>query len=106
GGAIVSLPRQWQAEIDYTWASVRDGVDSSVPLPGGRDGAAVSTGAVDVLRDTHVYPVDLSPFVTPSDEGALQKVTFRNWALRLAGPVLELPAGPLNVSTLFEYRNE
>jgi iron complex outermembrane receptor protein len=106
GGVIVSLPGKWHAEMDYTWTKVRHEASGVLPVSNGADTAAILTGAVDVLRDTRANPIDLSPFMTPGREELLQKVTFQDAALRLAGPVMELPAGPLTVSTLIEHRRE
>lgn len=106
GGLIVALPAKWKAEADYTWARTRVRQGGSQGFSTGADVAAVSSGTLDVLRDTSAFPIDLLSHLTVSPFDALQDVTFQDVALRFAGPILDLPGGPLSLSTLLEYRSE
>lgn len=103
-GVIARLPGEWRAEADYSVSSSR--IKWSTPGSLTAAGtAAVTSGAIDVIRDTTVNPVDFSPFLNPPVSSD-QRVSFYNASLRLAGPVGSLPGGPVSLSSLLEYRSE
>jgi len=105
GGVIVRLPADWRAEADYTWNRTR--YSSSVPgTLNANAGTLVGTGALDVLRDTAAFPVDFSDFLTDPTITEPVRSTLRDTTLRVAGPILDLPAGPITLSTLLEHRIE
>lgn len=105
-GVVVALPAQWQGAANYTWARTRVRMDGAQGFSTGADVAAVSGGEVDVLRDTRAFPVDLLSLLNPGVFDGLQYIKFQEAALRFAGPLFDLPAGPLVLSTLLEYRDE
>jgi outer membrane receptor protein involved in Fe transport len=105
-GVIVALPADWKAEADYTWARMRLRQGGSQSVSNGADVTQIRNGQLDVLRDTRADPLDLSPYLRQAPFDAVENVTFQDVALRFAGPILELPAGPVNLSTLLEYRKE
>lgn len=106
GGLIVALPADWQAAADYTWGETRAEMDGTMYTPSAAASAAIFSGAIDVLRDTGTYPVDLSPYLMATEISADPKITFQDVALRFAGPFWELPGGQATLSTLLEYREE
>lgn len=105
-GLVASLPGNWQAGLDYTWARTRDRIDGSSYTPTGADTLAVMDGSVDVLRDTQAFPVDLAALLPPGPVASVQNIRFDDVVLRFAGPVFELPGGPVGFSTLLEYRSD
>lgn len=104
-GLVASLPGDWQVGADYTWA--RTSTDQGGFSTGsGTDSAAVLSGAVDVLRDTNAYPANLASYATVYDLYGTQNITLGDAVVRVAGPLFELPAGPLGVTALVEHRSE
>jgi iron complex outermembrane receptor protein len=104
-GLVATLPGNWHAGADYTWA--RTSYDQGGFSTGaGTDSAAVLSGAVDVIRDTNAYPANLSSYATVFDLYGLQHITLGDAVVRFAGPLFELPAGPVGATALLEYRTE
>lgn len=110
-GVLFKLPRAWQGEMDYTWSQARS-QQSLAPafLAGLSNGLtadqALQDGALNVFRDTNVFPVDFGAYLSsgalfPRADSELQDATFR-----LSGPVFELPGGSAVLSTLLERRRE
>ena len=107
GGLIVKLPRDWKAEGDYTWSRSRFRLAQLGGLflsPAGR--TAVTTGAIDVLRDTNVYPVDFSSYLFGYYAPFTFLTTLKDATLRFGGPVGSLPAGAPQAALLLEHRDE
>lgn len=101
GGLIFQLPGSWTAEADYTWDRSRNYLRSPFSTTAAL-GTAINSGAVDVLRDLNEYPVDFSTFVNPSGIATPYFATFRDAVVRLSGPILQLPGGPVTLSTMIE----
>lgn len=106
GGVIVRLPGEWSAAADYTWSRSRLEFTNTSHGLSGAEAAEIASGALDVLRDTNEFPVDFSPFLTPPAELSPFVATSKDAVLRLAGPVASLPAGPVSLSGLIEYRED
>jgi len=106
GGLIVRLAHDWVGGLDYTLGKAEQFYSTplTMVLPSGT--AMLSSGALDALRDTNLYPVDMSPYLdaNPGEIAGPTKNSFRDVMLRFAGPLLQLPAGPLTLSTLLEHR--
>src|SRR5690606_13777459 len=68
--------------------------------------SAVTTGALDVLRDTLAFPIDLAPYIRRGSFTSPFKSTMADLNLRVSGPVGNLPAGPLILSASGAYRDE
>jgi iron complex outermembrane receptor protein len=66
GGVIFSLPRSWQAEADYTWARTRLRQGGYLAT-GGAENARVANGTINLVRDTNVFPVDLTPILAGTE---------------------------------------
>lgn len=109
GGVIVKLPYEWTAAADYTWNEASMNLVQG-PQPNFTGfNSAVSSGAIDALRDPNVAPIDFSsiggivpaafylhPFKTDFDDGTL----------RVSGPVGSLWGGRPTLSALVEGRDE
>jgi iron complex outermembrane receptor protein len=106
GGVIVELPAEWQAEMDYTWSMQRYRLEGGSGGTSGGEFTEVLNGGIDVLRDTTIDPVDFSAYDISPPLSMEQDVAFRYATLRLAGPTLNLPAGPIRIASLLEYRKE
>jgi len=107
GGLIVQLPRHWMMEVDYTWSRYRQQYLPAAILDPALGGTtAVSNGTLNVLRDTHTYPVDFSPYLASSRFYGPFDSTLKDASLRVSGPVTSLPAGALTLSTLIERKDE
>jgi iron complex outermembrane receptor protein len=104
-GATLRLRRDWSAAFDYTWNRFESRF-SSLPSLSGAEGAQISNGSLDVLRDLNAFPVDFSSFITPGAENQPFVSTSKDAVLRVAGPVFALPGGFSTFSGLVEYRDE
>jgi len=102
-GAIFKLPRSWQAEVDYIWSRSRYSAQAAFGLSAAAT-TAISTGALNILRDPAL--IDFSAYLTPGARNAPYYATLENPVLRFSGPLLELPAGTVGLSSLVEYRKE
>lgn len=104
-GLIWQISRDWQLVTDYTWNRVR----FSSLTPNGittAAGTAVNSGEINVMRDTNLFPVDFEAFLEPPTVTEPTHSVMRDATVRVAGSLVELPAGPLTLTTMVEYRTE
>ena len=105
GGLIADLKRGWRGEADYTWNQAR--TEYSLPGPLLPTAAiAVSNGALDVLRDVNLFPVDFTAHLGPPVRVTPFETVLEDAAIRVSGPIASLPADPVTVSILLEARDE
>jgi outer membrane receptor protein involved in Fe transport len=102
GGLIFQLPGAWTAEADYTWDRSRSYFRGAYSATAGL-ATAINSGTVDVLRDLNENPPDLAAFVNPSSLATPYYSTFTDAVVRMSGPVLRLPGGPVTLSTMLEH---
>lgn len=114
GGLVAKLPGDWQAGLDYMRGQSEYFTHFANPLVGDVDGTgpgisyttALSTGVLDVLRDLNLRPLDYAPYLFPNNVyDAVSRGTSQSATLRASGPVWQLPAGPLVVSTSTEWQH-
>lgn len=104
-GVIVQLPWDWKAEADYTWDRLRYQYSQPSYL-NGSESAALVNGAINLLRDTNLFPVELSPYLAPPPQTNPTRSTLQDFTVRAAGPIFALPGGDLTVSGSLEHRRE
>lgn len=107
-GAIIRLPGDWAAAADLVWSrSTLSAYTTSFVLNSSFN-TALTAGTVDVLRDLNATPIDYTPYRLPSPNSIVDPtdLEFLDATLRLSGPALTLPAGPLTVTGLVEWREE
>ncbi len=107
GGLIVRLPREWTVQAEYSWSRSNSTYDYPRDLFT-QDGAdALVDGRLSPLSDVNAYPMDFSGYV-PGGAGQRDFVEAewpavqQDATLRVAGPLLNLPAGPLRLAALLE----
>lgn len=113
GGLIADLPHAWKADIDYGWgrAQIRE-VTSGIVLDQAfyadiRDGLPTAGGAtLDPLGGLAKLSAALAPYEHDSRTFAAQTNRMSDLSLRLAGPLLDAPGGPVTLSLLAEIRKE
>ncbi len=114
-GVVLRLPHNWTLGADYSWSRSRQNFAQVSSIVGDPDGTgpqisystALSTGVVDVMKDLNVYPLDYTPYLMPQPTRFFDNTTLgHDGTLRAAGPVWELPAGPINVAMSVEWRQE
>lgn len=114
-GMVVRLPANWTAGADYVWSRSRNELKSAASPLGDPDGTgpgisyttALSTGALNVLRDLNSSPPDLAPYRMPTPfNNSSFTLESDEITLRGSGPVRTLPAGPMVLSTSAQYRAE
>ncbi len=110
GGGTYQLPNDWIITADYNWSRARTEQVGTAP---GFDNffgvnSAIDSGVLDIFSDTSTFPLDLSPFavVSPNSIIGPRDSLLNNFAVRASGPVFDLPAGSVHVSTLIETRDE
>ena len=104
-GVIARLPAKWMAEADYSWNRTSYSF-SLAPTLSAAATTSISNGTIDVLRDTTVFPLDLSPFVVQAQLVSPFKATLKDTSVRFSGPVGSLPGGEPTVTMLLERRDE
>lgn len=100
GGLIARLPRNWTGELDYSvhraTSLLRNGQRYDPTLS-----MLMMTGAVDVLSDVLEF-VDVSDYAMGRNGKFVTQT--HNAALRLSGPIGQLPAGRPMLNMLLENR--
>ena len=108
-GVIVQLPWGWQSETDYIWSqttvhTVEPGnllLGSYSPI----NTALQTNPALNPIRDTNLYPLNFSPYLSTYVSGPFE-TTSKDATLLFGGPVGSLPGGRPYLNIKFEHRNE
>lgn len=103
-GISLRLASDWHAEVEYSWSSTRFESMGVSALPAAASNA-VSTGEINLIRDTNAFPADYSSFPI-QQSGSLPSTTkLKNPAVRFGGSIpLMLPGGRPSLAALLEYR--
>lgn len=102
-GFTLKLPRKWMLSADYTWSESRMKYGGFIYSLTGMN-ADLASGALNPFVDTNLQPLDLSRY--RGTFGSSQDGTLTDVALRAAGPVFDLPAGPATLTIGLEHRKE
>ncbi len=115
-GLNIRLPYEWTVQGEYGWGlSSFQSAGSRFAFtdrdfPPGPALLGIWDGTLDVLRDENTYPHDYTPYLIPSIPGVKfldpSRVKQITTALRLAGPTVNLPGGPVVLSALLERRTQ
>ncbi len=114
GGLIVDLPAAWKADLDYSWAraELREAAsganltdDFYDAIHGGLP-SATGGAALDPLAGRAAFLAAVAPYHFDSHSTGSQSNHFDDLSLRLAGPLVDAPAGPVTLSLLAESRRE
>lgn len=113
-GVIAALPRRWQASVDYTVGralldSRREGLTASASFD-----TALRTGSVGPRGQPPIMPLGdfaalqsaAMAYAAPTSEHSRIVTQFSSGTARAAGPVFDLPGGPLTTTMLVEVRRE
>lgn len=105
-GLIAQLPGDWRGGLDFTWnRSTFEGSSAAIDLVG--HAGPISSGEIDVFRDTREFPVDFTPFLLDPTVNLPARTTLKDIFLRASGKLgLALPAGAPALSMLVEHRDE
>lgn len=115
GGVIAPLPGDWRAVAEFAYGRVGLRVDRSYPEPNAtiysaalRNGLPGPDGrpALRPLDGWEAFQSALQAYVRPEYLKLRQVNHFSDLSLRLAGPILDLPGGPLSATLLAERRRE
>jgi iron complex outermembrane receptor protein len=107
GGVMFDLPARWRGEIDYTWNRSTTAFTGPQGVNTQALNAALADGTLDPFRDTNLYPLDLTPYLSgPVPFVDETESILRNTTLRLSGPALSLPGGDVWLTALLERRDE
>lgn len=106
-GLIFELSFDWRTELDFTWSRSRH----SAVMPGAglnaAGTAAVSSGSLDVFKDTNEFPVDFSSFLNDPVLQSPVHSTLKNTTLRFSGVLpWSVYGGQPTIASLIEYRDE
>ncbi len=109
GGVIVRLPREWTVQGEYSLGRSNSNYQYPRDLLTTDGMAALIDGRLDPLSDVNAYPLDFSAFY-PGESGRRRSGEFagerKNATLRVSGPLLQLPGGPLRLAALLERREQ
>lgn len=103
-GMIKQLPRDWQLGADYTWDRTTVTYGSGHVSPA--FASDVMTGAIDVLRDTMAFPVDVDSYTAQATTTSPFRSTMHDASLRAGGPLWTFPGGASMLSASMAYREE
>lgn len=67
---------------------------------------AISSGALNVLRDTNAYPIDFSAYALDPPRFLPSASTLKVRSVQLSGSMVDLPAGPVQFVAVIEQRRE
>src|SRR6185295_17241166 len=102
-GLIVRLPwNGWHSSFDFT--NERTELENGSPAAGisAAGQTAVTSGALDVLRDTNINPPDFGQYALSGEVISPIKTTLNDAILRIGGPTLRLAGGNVDLSVQFE----
>ncbi len=112
-GLIARLPHDWTGEIDYGWNRSRFERETTIAtvnntafdLLFGVPPAAGQPG-LNPLQEGMAYPLDFTPFLlpTPNAFSGPYDTVLKDATLRLSGPLIDLPGGPLRLAALVSRR--
>src|SRR5262249_18275030 len=112
-GLIVRLPHDWSGAVDYSWNRSRFTSRSNQALVGDPDGTgpavnvntALANGTLDVVRDLNAAPLNWSSYLLPTPNVLVgpNDSVLRDATLRLSGPLLSVPAGPVTLAGSLEH---
>lgn len=105
GGAIAELPAGWQMSVDYSWSESQLAHNDNTRLDSAL-ATEVSSGAIDVLRDTSAFPLDIGSSVLPMPRSGPFNMQLKDMSLRLAGPLRFIPVVTPTLTTLISHRDE
>lgn len=107
-GLIIELPGAWVSSLDYTYSkSTYSASDSTPSLDSFLIFDAVATGDIDISRGIDDQGVNLADYIFSATTKLYPplEVTTKNPALRISGPVGNLPAGRPWLSFLLEQQD-
>ncbi|MBE7540069.1 MAG: TonB-dependent receptor [Opitutaceae bacterium] len=114
-GVVARLPRDWNIGVDLTWTRARYLILTPSNMVGDPDGAgplpsystALVAGTLDVVRDLNVHPLNYTPYLMPEQVQRYDYGTIgKEGTLRAAGPLWQLPSGPLTMALSVDWRRE
>lgn len=106
-GVIVKLPAKWMAAADFSIGRSLLDQKANPPASSAAVNAAVEAGAINVMRDpaTGAMGFELNNF-TPVYFDPPAVTQMQAGAVRFSGPIFQLPAGPVILSTALERRRD
>jgi outer membrane receptor protein involved in Fe transport len=111
-GLLLPLPGDWRANIEYGRGSARTKVQADFVLTGFEFSQAFEGGtvpnrpALNPLGNWSAFVSALPSYLTGLGIAYDRQNNFSNASLRVGGPILRLPGGPLMVTLLAEQRRE
>jgi len=115
-GAVVKLPHDWSAGLDFVRSKSISSGQTPQAVLGDPDGAAgsgisyttaLANGTLDAMRDLNVYPLDYGPYLMPNPSSRFNyRFASDEYTLRASGPLYRLLAGNVTLSASAQYREE
>ena len=106
-GMVVDVNNDWGLSLDFSRTeSDNNQADANARFRPGFS-SDLSNGVIDVVRDLNQFPIDSSSYRIdqPTRFGTTGAV-LDSYAARIAGPIFELPGGPINFTGLLERREQ
>ena len=116
-GAIVDLPRDWRAVVEYNWSRSRyETVSDRSPPIENAGFLSLLTGlppgdgrpALNALADTSRNPIDFTPYLLPSPNSFVgpSETTLTEPQIRVSGPLFAMPGGQATLAFSVTDRSE
>ena len=113
-GLLVNFGRGWKGALDVTLGRVKTALDVKATAPSFFFDTALSRGTlgldgqplVDPLGDWSRFVTSMATYLQSNKLTSDQANHFNIESLRIAGPLLQLPGGAMNVTLLGERRRE
>lgn len=105
-GLIADLPGGWKANADYSVGKAGIDVVLNAKVRSPAFSAKFGAGLIDALGGQTAFLAGMADALFDTRTSLAQSNHFRNRSLRLAGPLLELGGGPLNLTLTTEDRRE
>ena len=105
-GGIIRLPQDWSLNIDLNRTVSEFERDRITGLISFELFDAFGDGTVDVMRDTNLYPPDISDRIIDAATIDRGETTLSATSARVAGPLFEISGGPIMFTGLLEARRE
>ena len=108
GGMIARLSSDWVANLEYSWGRAEQFFTGASSSLASSIIADTRSGALPLLRDVNQFPVDLTPYITNivDSQNGPYRTTSEILTGRVSGKLFDIGGGPVNLTTLAEYRNE
>ena len=101
-GAKISLPFDWNADVNFSWETSLNSVNAPLDIQNGTAlTAAVASGTVNLISDVSQYPFNYKPYY--ESLSSTEDTYESDFQLKAAGPLMKLWAGAPTLAVGFQH---